>query len=36
MADGYTETPCNMAEIIPYVIMERETIVNEILIRQKC
>lgn len=36
MADGYTETPYNMAEIIPCVIMEREAIVKEILIRQKC
>ena len=36
MTDSYTETPCNMAEIIPYVIMEREAITNDILVRQKC
>ena len=36
MAGGYTETPHNMAEIEPYVITKKESIVAEILGKQKC
>ncbi len=36
MADGYTETPQNITEIMPYVITNKETIVTEILRKQKC
>ncbi len=36
MADGYTDIPYNMAEIVPYVITDRERIVTEIFGKQKC
>lgn len=36
MAEGYTDTPRNMAEMIPYVITDREAVAAEILGRQKC
>lgn len=36
MADGYTETPHNITEIMPYVITDKEAIVAEILGKQKC
>ena len=36
MAGGYTDTPHNMAEIMPYVTTDKKTIVSEILNRQKC
>lgn len=36
MAEGYTDIPHNMSEILPYVIVDEEEIVKEILRRQKC
>lgn len=36
MAGGYTDTPLNMEEILPYVITDKEIIVKEMLERQKC
>ena len=36
MAAGYTDTPHNMAEISPYVIVNEEKIVAEILEKGKC
>ncbi len=36
MADGYTDTPHNMSEIIPYVIMDKERMIGEILGKRRC
>lgn len=36
MAIGYTDTPHNMAEIIPYVMTDRKGIVAEILGKKRC
>lgn len=36
MADGYTDTPHNMAEIIPYVLVDQEMAVTEIFTKRKC
>lgn len=36
MADGYTETPHNFTEMMPYVITDKDAIAVEILRRQKC
>lgn len=36
MAEGYTETPYNMTEIILYAATDKETIIAEILGKQKC
>lgn len=36
MAIGYTDTPHNIAEITPYVVIDKKTIVSEILGKQKC
>lgn len=36
MAAGYTEIPHNMLEIAPYVIVDKEIIIREILEKQKC
>jgi len=36
MTAGYTDTPHNMAELTPYVITDKNTIVAEIMEKQKC
>lgn len=36
MADGYTETPRNITEIMPYVTTNQKAVVAEILGKQKC
>lgn len=36
MAGGYTEIPRNMMEIVPYVITDKKSIVEEILESRKC
>ena len=36
MADGYTDTPYNMAELIPYIITDNKVIVAEFFAKQQC
>lgn len=36
MVGGYTDTPHNMAEITPFVIVDKESAAAEVLRRQKC
>ena len=36
MAEGYTDTPQNLTEILPYVIMEKKDIIKNIFEKKKC
>lgn len=36
MANGYTDTPHNMAEIMPYVLADKKDIIQQIFEKEKC